>query len=47
MCGDTKTLTFEQIIAHHNALLNGFDAGEKRVTVKPVAEIDFATAATA
>ncbi|WP_041855488.1 cysteine hydrolase family protein [Candidatus Korobacter versatilis] len=47
MCGDTRTLTFDQIIAHHNALLDGFDAGGKSVTVKPAAEIDFANASVA
>ena len=43
MCGDTKTLTFEQIIAHHNATLNGFNAGGKEVRVKPAGEIVFAS----
>ena len=36
---DTRTLRFEQIIAHHNALLDGFDAGEHEVRVCPAAEI--------
>jgi nicotinamidase-related amidase len=36
---DTGTLRFEQIIAHHNALLDGFDAGEHEVRVCPVAAI--------
>jgi nicotinamidase-related amidase len=36
---DTDTLRFEQIIAHHNALLDGFDAGEHEVRVCPAAEI--------
>lgn len=34
-------LTFEQIIAHHNGLLDGFDAGEHSVTVSPTAAITF------
>ncbi len=33
MTGDKGALTYDQIIAHHNTLLNGFDAG-KRVTVE-------------
>jgi nicotinamidase-related amidase len=36
---DTDTLRFEQIIAHHNALLDDFDAGEHEVRVCPSAEI--------
>jgi nicotinamidase-related amidase len=36
---DTDTLRFEQIIVHHNALLDGFDAGEHEVRVCPSAEI--------
>lgn len=42
MTADTKTLQFEQIIAHHNALLDGFDAGEHEVQVYRTAEIRFA-----
>ncbi len=38
---DTRTLRFEQIIAHHNALLDGFDAGEHEVRVMPSSEINF------
>jgi nicotinamidase-related amidase len=38
---DTRTLRFEQIIAHHNALLDGFDAGEHQVRVFPSPEISF------
>jgi nicotinamidase-related amidase len=38
---DMGGLTFEQIIAHHNALLSGFDAGDKRVTLKTCAEATF------
>ena len=34
-------LTFGQIIAHHNALLSGFDAGERRVTLRTCAETAF------
>jgi len=36
---DTGALPFEQIIAHHNALLDGFDAGEHEVRVCPSSEI--------
>jgi nicotinamidase-related amidase len=38
---DTKRLTARQIIDHHNYLLNGFDAGNHRVTVKRSAQITF------
>ena len=39
MTVDTRTLGFEQIIAHHNALLDGFDAGKRQVRVCPATEI--------
>jgi nicotinamidase-related amidase len=39
MTADTTTLRFEQIIAHHNVLLDGFDAGEHAVRVLPCPEI--------
>jgi len=39
MTADTDTLRFEQIIAHHNALLDGFDAGKHEVRVCPSSEI--------
>jgi nicotinamidase-related amidase len=38
---DNKLLTAVQIIAHHNALLDGFDAGPHAVTVKPADEVTF------
>ena len=38
---DNKLLTASQIIAHHNALLDGFDAGSKVITVKPADEVSF------
>jgi nicotinamidase-related amidase len=38
---DNKLLTAAQIIAHHNALLDGFDAGSHAVRVKPVDEVTF------
>jgi nicotinamidase-related amidase len=38
---DNKLLTAAQIIAHHNALLDGFDAGSHSVTVKPAKEVEF------
>lgn len=40
---DTSTLRFEQIIAHHNAVLDRFDAGEHEVRVVPSSEITFET----
>ncbi|MGO8809087.1 MAG: cysteine hydrolase family protein [Candidatus Sulfotelmatobacter sp.] len=39
MTADTETLRFEQIIAHHNSLLDGFDAGEHEVRVCASSEI--------
>ncbi len=36
---DASTLRFEQIIAHHNAVLDGFDAGKHKVQVLPSSEI--------
>jgi len=39
MTADTHTLRFEQIIEHHNGLLDGFDAGEHEVRVIPAAQI--------
>ena len=36
---DNKLLTAAQIIAHHNALLDGFDAGAHAITVKPADEV--------
>ena len=40
MTADTPVLGFEQIIAHHNALLDGFDAGQHEVRVSPASEIE-------
>jgi nicotinamidase-related amidase len=39
--GDRGGLTFDQIVAHHNATLDGFDAGPHLVWVKPASEISF------
>jgi nicotinamidase-related amidase len=36
---DNKLLTAAQIIAHHNSLLDGFDAGPHAITVKPADEV--------
>ncbi|WP_259780619.1 cysteine hydrolase family protein [Aestuariispira ectoiniformans] len=36
---DNGILTFEQIIAHHNKTLDGFDAGDCEVSVRPIAEL--------
>ncbi|MBV5324377.1 MAG: cysteine hydrolase [Rhodospirillaceae bacterium] len=41
MTGDRGALTYDQIIAHHNLLLDGFDAGKRAVTVKKAAEVAF------
>jgi nicotinamidase-related amidase len=41
MTADRGALTFEQIIAHHNATLDGFDAGAHVATVRPAAEVAF------
>lgn len=38
---DNELLTAAQIIAHHNALLNGFDAGSHLITVKPAEDVVF------
>jgi nicotinamidase-related amidase len=38
---DNKLLTAAQIIAHHNALLDGFAAGSHAITVKPADEVIF------
>jgi nicotinamidase-related amidase len=43
MTADTDTLRFEQIIAHHNALLEGFDAGKHEVRVCPSSEVSLTT----
>ena len=39
--GDTATLTFSEIVAHHNETLDGFDAGRAIVDIRPTANIDF------
>ena len=39
MTADAGALRFGQIIAHHNAVLDGFDAGEHEVSVRPASEI--------
>ncbi|MEK6323824.1 MAG: cysteine hydrolase family protein [Acidobacteriota bacterium] len=36
---DNKLLTAAQIIAHHNALLDGFDAGSHAISVKSTDEV--------
>lgn len=41
MTGDRGALTCDQIIAHHNTLLDGFDAGKCVVTVKKAADVGF------
>jgi len=38
---DNKLLTAAQIIAHHNTLLDGFDAGTNVITVEPADEVSF------
>ena len=39
MTADAGALTFEQIIAHHNTVLDGFDAGAHEITVTPASAI--------
>ncbi|OWO91916.1 cysteine hydrolase [Rhizobium esperanzae] len=39
--GDTATLKFSEIVAHHNETLDGFDAGKAIVNVRPAADIAF------
>jgi len=41
MTGDMGDLSFRQIIAHHNALLDGFDAGAHAIRVAAANEIQF------
>ena len=38
---DNKLLTAAQIIAHHNALLDGFDAGQHVITVTAAEKVTF------
>jgi nicotinamidase-related amidase len=38
---DNKLLTAAQIIGHHNALLDGFDAGTHAITVRSANEVTF------
>ncbi len=38
---DGNGLTFSQIVDHHNATLDGFDAGTNSVTVRPAEQIEF------
>jgi len=38
---DMGKLTFEQIISHHNAVLDGFDAGANAITLRPSGEVTF------
>jgi nicotinamidase-related amidase len=39
LTADSGPLTFEQIIAHHNSLLDGFDAGNRLVRVAPSGQL--------
>lgn len=39
--GDNDVLGYEQIIAHHNATLDGFDAGDRDVKLMACDEIEF------
>ncbi len=39
MTADSGGLTFEQIIAHHNTVLDGFDAGKHSARVLPLDQI--------
>ncbi|MFC4175633.1 cysteine hydrolase family protein [Microvirga sp. GCM10011540] len=37
---DTDKFTVEQIVEHHNALLDGFDAGAATIRVKPASAVE-------
>ncbi|MBF9233357.1 cysteine hydrolase family protein [Microvirga alba] len=39
---DSGALTVEQIVAHHNTLLDGFDAGPAVISVRPAKDVIFA-----
>jgi nicotinamidase-related amidase len=41
MTADMGGLTFEQIIAHHNAVLDGFDAGAHAIELRRAGQIAF------
>lgn len=41
MTADMGRLSFEDVIAHHNMVLDDFDAGDHVVTVRPASEIRF------
>lgn len=47
MTADSGELTFEQIVAHHNRVLEGFDAGAHVVRVAAAGEIRFGEEKTA
>lgn len=42
--GDSGELSFKQIIAHHNRLLDGFSAGRWTVAVVPCADVEWSFA---
>jgi len=39
LTADSGVLTFDQIISHHNSLLDGFDAGNHSVRVVPLSQV--------
>ena len=39
LTADSGGLTFDQIIAHHNSLLDGFEAGNRSVRVAPFSQL--------
>jgi len=41
MTADTETLSYLQIIRHHNETQDGFAAGEATIAVKPAPDITF------
>jgi nicotinamidase-related amidase len=41
MCGDIGDLSFEAVVAHHNAILDGFDAGRHLISVVPSERVSF------
>jgi hypothetical protein len=41
-CGGSVVLSAEQIIAHHNDILDGLSAGAAEVAVRPTADVQWA-----
>jgi nicotinamidase-related amidase len=41
MTADSETLTYADIVSHHNETLDDFDAGSTRINTRPAAAIRF------